>query len=112
MTRLYFMVSSVISRATCLRGTHSSSGAHFVENLMPWLFRMHSANEQLAGGPNEYPKVQPKAPIADVPKVQLHPPLHWRQGWCFTAKAIDLSPPGYSGLHVVATRITQISFLY
>src|ERR1700704_1582328 len=50
--------------------------------------------------------IEPKAPVADVPEVGFHPPLHKACSWRLAAKTVDLSPPGYSGLHMLATRIS------
>jgi hypothetical protein len=56
-------------------------------------------------GPEENLKVQPEAPVGDVPEVQFDPPFHKVDRWRLAAKSTDLGPPGNPGLHMVAIRI-------
>jgi hypothetical protein len=50
----------------------------------------------------ENSNVQPEAPVAYVPQVQLEALFHEIDGRCLAAEAIHLSPPADAGFHVIS----------
>jgi hypothetical protein len=50
-------------------------------------------------------EIEPNTPVVNVPNIELDPALHLIERIRLAAGAVNLSPPGNTGLHVVTKRI-------
>src|SRR5690348_7041861 len=67
-----------------------------------WRFRSIgiSTSRELEAGTDKYSKIEPEAPVFDVPKVAVNPSLHQFNLDRLTAIAIDLTPSRKPRLHM------------